>query len=217
MVLSKSSYLQKEKYPCPDTVDGICSLIREVLSKGRIQSMEFSLGAPVRVVRSVEVDNPDLIEPDLDWEGALRNVEMTEYYNKDAEPYQVVVDVMHLMQSEGLTCTCWVTGTGGGGLLDKWFKFKERGLPVGVRSLLGRPVHRVKSLPEDTLVLCGSRYPDADPDEVDLAIKVAIEFGRRDEHSSSEIDDRKRVNPRERLTTACQLAVAGSRLNRVGR
>lgn len=215
--MSKSSYLQKEKYPCPDTVDGICSLVREVLSKGRVQSIEFSLGSPVRVTRSVEVDNPDLIEPDLDWEGALRNVEMVEYYDKDATPYQVVVDVMHLMQSEGLVCTCWVTGTGDVSLLSKWFKFRERGLPMGIRSILDRPVHRVKSLPEDTLILCGSAYPDADPDEISLAVKVAIELGRKDERSSSETDDRKRINPRERLTTACQLAVAGSRLNRVGR
>ena len=64
-----------EKYPLPATVDGICSLFREVMSGGSVQRIEFDINTPVRVIRALQEDDPDLQEPNIGWEGALRNLE----------------------------------------------------------------------------------------------------------------------------------------------
>lgn len=218
MVLNKSNFhIRKEKYPCPDTVDGICSMVREILSGGMVQKLELDLDGPIRVQRAVEVEDPDLVEPHMDWDGALRNVDMIEYYSEGASAYQVVIDVMQVMQKERLNATCWVGGAGGEELLDRWFEFRERGMPTGAELILGRPVHRLKSLPEETLILCGSKYPDADPDEISLAIKFAMELRRSHEHPSGKTDDRERTDTGEHFASACELALVGSKLSNFSR
>jgi hypothetical protein len=183
---------------------------------GSVQRFEFTLGEPVRVERAVELNDPDLVEPDLDWDGALRNTTIDEYYSEDATSYQIVFDMMHYIQSARLHPTCWVTGADEEGLLDLWFEFKERGMTSGVGEMFaGKPLRRLKSIPEDTLILCGSRYQDADPDEISLAVKTAIELRRPHDSSRSEVDDSGRVDTGERSAAARQLALAGGGLREV--
>jgi len=205
--LSKSE-LRTEKYDLPGSVDGICSLIREVLNGGHVQRVELDNDDTlVRVKRWVD-EAGGLEEEEISWDGALRNVpDMMEYYSDEATSFQVVVDMMLLAQENGMHAVSWVTGTGDEGLLRKWFDVDGRALPVGdISVLLGLPIHRLKSLPEETLVLCCSKYPGADPSELMLAVKTTIDL-RRSDDAHNKKDDRGRNHSEEHPSTAPSLGL----------
>lgn len=179
--LSKSDLKTKvEKYPLPDTVDGVIALFKEVMSSGRVQRIEFDIHKPVRVIRAVEGE--DLEEPNIDLEGALRNVdELVEYTNTEANPFETLIDMMMLIQAEDLSCSCWAVGAGGAELLLQWLQLEERGMPAfrKLPGLLGLPLHVMGSLSKETLILCGSKYLSPDPDEISFAVKTAIEVRKQ--------------------------------------
>jgi hypothetical protein len=214
--LSKSK-LRTEKYDLPGTTDGICALIREVLNGGQVQRLEIDNDDTyVRVRRWVEDDG--LGEDKVTWDGALRNVpNMVEYYSDEATSFQVVVDMMLLAQADGLISLGWVTGVGEDDLLRKWFELDGRSMPVGgVDYLLGLPVHRVKSLPEETLILGCSKYPGADPEEITMAIKTTIDLRRSNGTVAVDKDaDRGRDHSCQHVTTAGQLALTTGGLREV--
>lgn len=214
---SRKSRVRVEKYPLPATTDGIVSLVREVLSQGKVQRIELDNENDVRVLRELEAEDPDLVEPDVSLDGALRNVEMIEYSSEGASSFQVVVDMTQLMRHENHHCICWAIGTGDD-LLEQWLEFRERGMPSDINFLLNLPVRRLRSLPEDTLILCGSKYPGAEAEEVTLAVKAAVEIRRSNELErpvqSRPSDDRVGNGPTERPSTASQLAIAAGGLRR---
>ena len=175
--MSNRSEKQLEKYELPKTVDGICSLVREVLEGGNVDRMEIDNDdAYVRAWRWVE--KGDLEEPDISWDAALRNVEtMLEYASEGASSYQTLVDMMLLAHDEKMYCNTWAVGRGGKKLIHKWLELRDRGMPIpSVDSLLGLPVKELKSLPEETIILCCSKYPRPDPGEITMAVKAVIEL-----------------------------------------
>jgi hypothetical protein len=168
--------LHTEKYAVPATIDGIVALIREVLSGGRVKRIELDTDdSSVRAYRWVE--EVGLEEEEVSWDGALRNVPvMKEHYNDNSTPYQLVVDMFLSAQDAGLRGVCWVMGMGGPNLVRKWFDTERRKLALGeLNDLLGLPIHTIKSLPDETLILCCSKYPSADPTEISLAIKTTVD------------------------------------------
>lgn len=210
------SEVHTEKYQLPATIDGICALVREVLSGGHVKRLELDNDdAFVRAHRWVEVDG--LTEDEVTWDGALRNVlVMQEYYSEGASSFQVVADMMFLAMEEGVHNTCWVTGTGGPKLLRQWFDVDKRKLPVGdINSLLGLPLHRVKSLPDETLILCCSKYPSADPTEISMAVKTTIDLRREPDAPGNKDADSGRGHPQEHPSAARQLAFGTGGLRRV--
>jgi hypothetical protein len=218
---SKSDLKTKiEKYPLPSTVDGICSLVREILGPGLVQRIEIDINNPVRVIRALDTKETDLEEVDIDLEGALRNVAMIEYTSEDASPFQIVYDMMVLVEQEKLNAVCWATGASEAFLCD-WFELGPRGMPSNMRRLLGLPIHTLNTLPEDTLILCASPYPSAEASEISLAIKTAIEI-RRPKHvdeqrvvRSRKADAPVRNDPTQRRQTAGELALATGGLHPV--
>jgi len=208
-----------EKYPLPTTADGICSLMREILLAGSVQRIELDVNLPVRVVRGLS-DAETGLDEEVDLDGSLRNLEMVEYTSEGAGPFQTLFDMMQLIHVEKLIPTCWVTGEGVGHLLSEWLELRARGMPSGTEHLVGLPVHRVKMLPEDTLLLCGSPYPNAGFDELTMAIKTAIEIRRpsndkRRTTPSSETDGAVWSDPNERNSTTHQLAAPARGLRKV--
>lgn len=173
-----SKYDQKlERYPLPPTADGICTLIRDILDIGHVGRIEIDTAdAYIRAWRFVE--KGEMEEPDISWDGALRNVRtMLEYTSEGATAFQTVVDMMLLAQEHGLRGSMWAVGFGGVELLRQWFTLNERNLPVqDIASLVGVPIRELKSLPRETLILCCSAAPNADPSEITMAIKTAIEL-----------------------------------------
>lgn len=204
-----------EKHNLPDTVDGICSLVRQILNEGSVRRLELDVDDVVRVVRTVEAD--DLDEPMTDWDYAVRNVdEMAEYWSEGASAFQVIVDMTYLVQKEGLRCTCFVTGRDESDLLDRWLELKERGMPVGTKGLAGLPLYRLRSLPEEALILLGSRYASPDPSEVTFAVKTTIEI--RSDHerdTSSQVVGGVGSDPQIYPPAAHQLAVGSGGLRRI--
>jgi len=178
-----------EKYDLPTTVDGICHLVKEILHGGSVKRMMLSVDDPlVRVTRSVQ--DVGLEEPDVTLDAALRNVpDILEYSSPEASPFQVLVDMTQLVSREGMNCAFWVTGMGGSDILDRWLEFDRRGMPGGVRELLTLQVKELKSIPADVLILCGSRYPNPDPEDVMLAVRTAIEL--RNDYDESDVAGRE--------------------------
>jgi hypothetical protein len=212
---SRSDKTRVERYPLPNTIDGICSTIRDVLSGGSVQRMELDVDEPlIRVVRTIT--DVGLEEPDIGWDAALRNVEvMLEYSSENASSFQVLVDMFLLVQQKKLIAACWAAGTGDEGLLDKWLELVDRGMPPQIPGLLGLPIYFLKSLPEESLILCASRYPNPEPNEISFAVRTAIELRRSHDPervAGGEVADSIRSDSREHPTTVDQLEVVAGEL-----
>lgn len=218
--LSKSNQSMKvEKYPLPGNVEGIVSLVREILIAGGVQRLEIDINLPIRVVRQAQEDDATFEEVDIGLGGTLRQIDIVEYYSEGATPFQVVVDMMQLIHNESRHPICWVTGSISE--LPKWMEWKERGMPNSTGALFGLPVRQVQDIPEDVLILCGSEYQSADDNEVTLAVKAVMEQGNDNERQVErrgspirEADDRVRASATERPATAGQLALAAGGLRR---
>lgn len=190
---SRSEKTKVERYPLPKTIDGICSIVREILMGGAVQRMELDVDEPlIRVVRTIT--DVGLEEPEIGLDAALRNVAtLLEYSSAGASSYQILVDMYLLVQQRNLIGACWAAGTGDEGLLAQWLELVERGMSSVTPGLLGLPLHFLKSLPEETLILCASRYPNPEPSEITLAVRTAIELRRsyeQEPHVGSDSDDR---------------------------
>ena len=227
--MSSKSKVRKEKYPLPEDSESIIALVRSILEGGRVQRIELDINGPVRVLREVEIEDPDLVEPDINLDAALRNTEMIEYSSEGAESFQVLVDMMLLAQSKRPYCICWATGAGEY-LIPEWLELEARGMRLmGVDTLLGLPIHRLRSLPDDTLILCASSNKEADPAEVNFAVKTDIEIRSEDGQARLEqeavyaehpipgrpIDDPIRAGPQRGPAAASELALTAGRLNTV--
>jgi len=219
---SRSKSVRTEKYPRPRTPEAVCSLVREILTQpGLVQRIEIDVDEPVRVQRQVEEGDPDLVEIQESWDGALKNVEgFLEYYSEGASSFQVIFDMLQLVAFERLHGTCWVTGVGQQGLLSRWFEFEERGMPAtGIDTILGLPVHRLGSLPEETLILCGSKYLQAEPSEIELVVKTSIEIrseghGREQRKTLDAVDGRSGDHSQELFGATNPLDVGSGGLKR---
>lgn len=203
-----------EKHLLPQTTEGICALLRDILDNGRVQRVEMDVeDAFLRVVR--EVEDHELAEDEVTWDGALRNVSvMMEYSNEEAMWAQVLADMFLLAQQERLRAIAWVVGAGEEDLLSRWLEIEKRSLPVTppIRELCGLPVHVVRSLPEETLILCCSKYTGAEPSEITWAIKTAMEI--RDE-TYHETTYRSGSDSGERSDSDVVLALSPRGLKRV--
>lgn len=165
----------REEYALPDTQEGIVNLVQSALSAGAVEKLVVELGKPVFVYRMVEVGPYD--EPEVELDAAIRASGYIEYYNpNEASPYEILADMITTIKQQGLEPFAFVTGPDGG-MLDNWLGTVERGMPtVDVsRQVLGVPLHRIPSFPEESLLLCGT---DKDiPQAVDVThyVKTTIE------------------------------------------
>lgn len=174
--MSSKSKTVVEKYHLPATIDGICALVRETLKGGLVQKIDIEIGKPVRVVR--RVDDDGVGEDDITWDAALRNVEKMIEVN-DKSSAVTLVKMLSMVSAERVHPSGWVTGSQENNLLGKWVA-QESGVPAQYSPtsaslpLFGYPVHEVKSLPEDTLILCAAPMPSSEPEEVTFAVKTAM-------------------------------------------
>jgi hypothetical protein len=167
----------------------------------------------IRVVR--EVEDHELGEDEVTWDGALRNVPtMLEYSSEGAPWAQVITDMFLLCQQERLRAVAWVVGVGEEDLLGQWLEIEKRDLPVTlpIRELHGLPVYTVRSLPEETLILCCSKYAGADPSEITLAIKTAMETT---DGTYNKVAYRGGVDPQECPDSDVVLALSPRGLKRI--
>lgn len=180
------SRIRLERYPLPKSTEAICSQIREVLKGGNVVNLEMSIdNTMIRVMRMVSAE--ELEEDSLSWDSALQAVEnMIEYSSEDASAYQVLVDMMQLVSSEGLHGLCWACGTNGQKLIQRWLEFEERGMPVTDPTLLGLPIREIKTMPAETLVLCAAPWASGGPEEISFAVKTVMEL----KHGKSEQGNR---------------------------
>lgn len=211
---SRSDKTRVERYPLPKTIEGICATVRDVLSGGSVQRMELDVDEPlIRVVRVVT--DVGLEEPSVGWDAALRNVDtMLEYSSAQASPFQVLVDMFLLVQQRKMVAACWAAGTGDEGLLGRWLALVDRGMSPDLPGILGLPIHFLKSLPEESLILCASRYPNPEPNEISLAVRTAIET--RSHHDpepiTGEASDTGGSDSGELTSSADQLEVVAGEL-----
>jgi hypothetical protein len=184
--------LKREDHPLPSTVEGILDLLRSVMSSGVVRKIVVEEGRPIVAYR--DSGEGDLEEEELTLDAALRNCELLEYANDTATSFETVCDMMYVLQMNGLHPVCWVTGPGNGEILVRWFQFLERGMPGRhdqMAVLQGFPIKRVKTISEDVLILCGSRYRDGDIVDIEFGVKAGIELrsSQDDNTTGREADD----------------------------
>lgn len=190
MVSSKSDThtLTKEEYPEPRTKAGFPALIREILDQpGGVHRISMERGQPVRVWRWVEKN--DLLEQDPTLDEALSRADVIEYVNPDIHRTapEELFHMLAILKSEKAVPVCWATGRDQAGLLRKWLRVDEQGVPFDESEFLGVPVERLKSLPEDTLLLCGAGHANAGPEEVTFVVKTAMEVRHVEEKNDRAI------------------------------
>jgi hypothetical protein len=139
-----------------------------------VKRVEIDTKEAIRVFRWVDTDGMEEIE--LDLEGVLRNVEpLVEYDNPAAAASEVLLDMFHLARAEKTVPCAWVTATGNEAFLDDWIGHQKRGMPGDLRTLFGLPVYRLKSLPDEALILCATPYETGAIGEVSFAVKATME------------------------------------------
>jgi len=173
--------VRREEYPIPEKVDEIADLIRDILNGGRVQGLTIVHGDVIRAYRSVQEDAYD---PTAELDMALGYAEIWEYC---VDEYHTVNDILvgmcKVLASLKNYPICFATGPNSTGLLDRWMLIDELGLPKGVENILGLPVVRIKTLDEDTLLLCGARIPMADLEDIKVVVKTAIDLrGKEYDH-----------------------------------
>jgi len=199
------------RFPLPKKVEELLGTIQALINRGGVVKLELLFeDSLIRTTETVTGDVP--LEDETNWDGALRNVgEMEEYYSPGAESFQVVVDMMHIVAHSHRYPAQWVIGVGGEALINKWLELDERGMPGGNGQILGVPLLELKSLPEETLILCGSKYPNAGPDEISFAVKTAVELGNN-HVNNGETDGRGRGNTSQRTAATGSMETASTEL-----
>jgi len=211
------SRLRLERYPLPKSTDGICSQIREVLKGGNVVNLEMSVeNTTIRVMRVVTAE--ELEEDSVTWDSALQAIDnMIEYSSEGATSYQVLIDMMQVVEHEGLHGVCWACSSNGLAFIHKWLEFEARRMPT-TTSLLGLPIREIKTLPIETLVLCAAPWVSASPEELSFAVKTVMELNhereQRDLPSSSPSHPVGNGAP-ERLAAVGGLALTSSGLRKV--
>jgi hypothetical protein len=210
--------LVTEEHHCPESVVGICSLIRNILeSPGKVERFTFEVDQPVRVYRWVEKN--DLMEEEEDSLGViLTRREMAEHLPMDGEsPFETIFLMLHRLRMNKLHPVCWVTGPGSSRTLERWLKMNSpiKDSRFNLHELLGLKIERPESIPEETLLLCGSSFERAPVREINYSIKTAIDLRRLGyAEQVSRNDDPRGVDPQER--SAATRALEGTRGRNVG-
>jgi hypothetical protein len=206
--------VEVERYPMPETTEGLCKLVQALFEKGGIK--RFEIDGLVRVTRESEID-PDMTEPNKSWEEALQGLENFIEFNpkNSTDPAMVLLYLTNLIERKGLKPVCFAAGPDTG-LLSLWLGLGE--LEIGLEALFGIPVRRMNSLPEETIILCGAPIRDADPTEIEFAVKTTIEVRTKNEERklpSSETASTGRGDTGEYSQTTGPLAAATGGLRKV--
>jgi len=163
---------RREEYGLPASIDGIIDLIRKILTPGAVQKLVLELGRPIIVHRAVKEEG-ELIEEEIDFDSVLRNVQMVEY-GETKDPFHALFEVCQMLRAEKLLPVYLVTSQHKK-ILPKWLGVEIRQMLLQEESIMGIPVRRLKSLPGETLVVCGSPYSDAEAADITVAVKLTME------------------------------------------
>ena len=169
--------LRREEYPLRShRTSDVVAAVQQALAMGDVYKIVVESGRPLLVYRKKEQSDGLLHEEDSGLDGIMRNAEVVEYYNSLNNGFETVVDMMQLVEQEGCFPVCWATGQRRDSLLEQWFKFKERGLRTPpLDHLLGLPIVRLQTLPEETLIICAAEVKDAEISDVVFCIKTSME------------------------------------------
>lgn len=194
--MNRSNY-RREEHQLPSSTDGIVALVSSVLSQpGKVFKIVIDSDHGVTVYRERGTTD-DLGEDATTLDAALRNSEIVEYENVGGNPFEKLVDMFYILHGERMHPVTWVSGNSQNNLLSHWLTLGERGLPVAAKhgeEILGVPLLRIPTLPEDVLILCGAPFSDADYKDVTIGVKTSVEL--RSEPSHEVIEDKFRAADR---------------------
>jgi len=165
--------VKREEHPLPRTPEAISSLVDSIVRGGSVQKIIIENGRPVRVYRNV-VTEDEFEEQDMDIDAALRNAPMFEH-SGEGRPLRILFELTQGLTEEKQRPVCFVSGQNSKGIVYQWLGIEKKSLVIGNEELFGIPLIRIRSLPEETLILCGSPYADAEPKDITLALKVTME------------------------------------------
>ena len=173
--------VRREEYPIPPNVDEIVESIRDILNGGSVKGLTIVQGDGIRVYRA----SPDAeYDPSFVVDNVLGYADVYEYLTDETHSANdKVVGMAKVLSQHRCFPVCFATGPKTTGLLDRWLMVEEVGLPRDIENIIGIPVVRVKTLDEDTLLLCGADMPLADLEDIKVVVKTAIDLrGKEYEH-----------------------------------
>jgi hypothetical protein len=156
-------------------MEGIVSMVREILSGGKVRRIELDVGLPIKVLRDVSGDT-SLEEPGIDIDAALRKAEMIEFTELTPSNIQTALAMDNELWRRNVWPSFWVVSPGS--CLEKWVEVCLGAVVYrgGQRYFLNIPIQTLKSLPDDVLILCGSIFKNGDVDDVSFAVKTSMEI-----------------------------------------
>lgn len=173
-MLNKYNGLRREEYPLPSTkTSDIVDAVQQALSLDGVFKIVVESGQPMLVYRK-RGDDP-LDEDDVTLDGALRNSEIIEYDVASKSSLEVIFGMLQRVGRDRLYPICWATGLEQEGVLRHWTNQIDKSIPdLGILPF-GIPVVRVKTLPEDTIILCAAARHEGDYQDVVVGIKAIME------------------------------------------
>lgn len=156
----------------PYTGAGVDSLAAQV---GAILKMELDAQRIILDVTKSYVHlekfvkgQPDADEQQTLLDNVVRSNPMREYVpEKKMSPYELLFNMFKQVTDEGLEVVLILVGNMV--TLDKW-------LPVSKKDprLFGIKVKRLKLVPDDTLIICGAEWAEAEPEDIRFTVKGAM-------------------------------------------
>lgn len=176
----KPLILSREQYDLPETRVGLLALMERVLMMpGPVQSFSMEVDQPIRVMRWVESN--ELFEGEPTLGHVLSTVNMTEVSFPGMGP-EVLFAMFAALERDRCYPVCWAIGAQNRALLDNWL-----GILVG-DTLANVPIERLKSLPEETILLCGAELRGGSVTDIKRAIKTTIGWRKEDEPKHEDVD-----------------------------
>ena len=159
----------------PNTTQGILSVLRRVLSKPYVQSVELRTGSPITVTWYKDAsDSLSIGEPEVDPDTILASVKLAEFVG-GGSPKESLVDAMLLLTSEGHFPAFFFVGSVQE--FKNWLSI-PRVVPLpkvedsAYLNFIGVRLLEVPSLPDDCFVLLGADVVGGSMAEVSRALKI---------------------------------------------
>jgi hypothetical protein len=167
--------LAVDEIDLPGTVEGILGVLKRVLSKPYIQSIQLKSEQPIRVEWYKDLsDSLGIGDPEEDPDSVLSRVDLEEF-SSPKSPKEVVVESMLKLNNAGLQATHLFVGS-----VDYFKNWLE--LPAVVSlpkygdtdyyNFIGVRVAEVPSLEEDVVVVMGGVAAGVATNEIIKALKV---------------------------------------------
>ena len=176
----------------PSSIDGVVDAVREILLKGRVQSLSMKVGGAIvyerMAAKDEEVDPSESTSSFAELEplDVVRNVPMSEFELKEdgsEGATDVLLTMYHALELDQLCVTHLIVSEDT--LLWDWIGVNSR-IAKRLKMFLGARVVPVQGLPPEVFLACGSAHRNATLAETKMTLKCAVPFEVEDDEQAEQ-------------------------------